>query len=386
MWRLTAGTGIALPKGMRTSKTVCLFLALVGTFGCGESDAGGSAGGTGGKNTGGSAAGGGSMTGGAGGGMTGGAGGSSGGGVAGATATGGTSGGGTSGGGTSSGGTNSGGTSSGGTGSSGGKAGCPNQPAGATVLLDTPFNTSDGEGQLWELYPGAGKIVQPQGSPAPASPPKASASILAAGQSTGGQQTIWPKPGNEKPLNDLYMCMTWKMNSDFVGIQTANKLVFLAAQDFTFGKQGMNGLLGVNKRTNKYPDKNFQLIFGHNSGNLDNSHACAYDLGLACFPNVSDTNLVPDTWYTVEAYVIASTCPTCKNGTVKWWIDGVLQGSYTNLNYGDGIVNEWQINHTWDSSLAVQCGPPTNPANPKGRDCTKDQIHYFDHVVLASVL
>jgi hypothetical protein len=349
---------------MRTSKTVCLFLALVGTFGCGESDAGGSAGGTGGKNTGGSATGSGGMTGGAGGGMTGGAGGSSGGGAAGATATG--------------------GTGSGGTGSSGGKAGCPNQPAGAAVLLDTPFNTSDGEGQLWEVYPGAGKIVQPPGSPAPASAPKASASILAAGQSSGGQQTIWPKPGNEKPLNDLYMCMTWKMNADFVGLQVANKLVFLAAQDFTFGKQGMNGFFDVHKRTEKYPDKNFQLLFGHNTGNLDNSHACAYDMGLVCFPNVSDTNLVPDTWYTVEAYVIASTCPTCKNGTVKWWIDGVLQGSYTNLNYGDGIINEWQINHTWDG--ATKCGPPTNPENPKGRDCTKDQIHYFDHVVLASVL
>ncbi len=168
------------------------------------------------------------------------------------------------------------------------------------------------------MYPGAGKIVQPPGSPAPASAPKASASILAAGQSSGGQQTIWPKPGNEKPLNDLYMCMTWKMNADFVGLQVANKLVFLAAQDFTFGKQGMNGFFDVHKRTEKYPDKNFQLLFGHNTGNLDNSHACAYDMGLVCFPNVSDTNLVPDTWYTVEAYVIASTCPTCKNGTVKW--------------------------------------------------------------------
>ena len=372
-----------MPKGMRTSKTVCLFLALVGTFGCGESDAGGSAGGTGGKNTGGSAAGGGSMTGGAGGGMTGGAGGSSGGG----TSSGGTNSGGTSSGGTSSGGTNSGGTGSGGTGSSGGKAGCPNQPAGAAVLLDTPFNTSDGEGQLWEVYPGAGKIVQPPGSPAPASAPKASASILAAGQSSGGQQTIWPKPGSEKALSNLYMCMNWKMNSDFVGLQSGNKLVFLASQHFTFGKQKANGFLAVSKRAAEYPDKHFRMLFAHNTSDLDNPQSCASDFGFACHPNVSDTDLVPDTWYTVEALVIASTCPTCKNATVKWWIDGVLQGSYTNLNYGEGIVNEWQINHNWDGGIdETECGPPTNPGNPKGRDCTKDQIHYFDHVVLGSVL
>jgi hypothetical protein len=56
-------------------------------------------------------------------------------------------------------------------------------------------------------------------------------------------------------------------------------------------------------------------------------------------------------------------------------------------NYGEGIVNEWQINHNWDGGIdETECGPPTNPGNPKGRDCTKDQIHYFDHVVLGSVL
>ncbi|MCK6532807.1 MAG: hypothetical protein L6Q84_07520 [Polyangiaceae bacterium] len=344
---------------MRRYSTECLFVALVVTSGCGGSVSESAAGGGG--NTGGSPTGGGTA----------------------GTGSGNSSGGGTTG--TNAGG--AGGSGSGGTGSSGGKAGCPNQPAGAAVLLDTPFNTSDGEGQLWEVYPGAGKIVQPPGSPAPASAPKASASILAAGQSSGGQQTIWPKPGSEKALSNLYMCMNWKMNSDFVGLQSGNKLVFLASQHFTFGKQKANGFLAVSKRAAEYPDKHFRMLFAHNTSALDNPQSCASDFGFACHPNVSDTDLVPDTWYTVEALVIASTCPTCKNATVKWWIDGVLQGSYTNLNYGEGIVNEWQINHNWDGGIdETECGPPTNPGNPKGRDCTKDQIHYFDHVVLGSVL
>lgn len=175
------------------------------------------------------------------------------------------------------------------------------------------------------------------------------------------------------------------MNADFVGLRTNNKLVFLAAQDFTFGRQGMNGLLSVPARGGEYPPKSFQMSFGHNTGNLDNSHVCNADLGLICPPNVADTPLYTDVWYTVEAYVIASTCPTCRNATVKWWIDGVLQANYTNLNYGDGIVNQWQINHTWDGSLDKQCGPPTNPSNTLGRDCTKDQMHFFDHVILAAV-
>ena len=245
--------------------------------------------------------------------------------------------------------------------------------------MDTPFNTTDGEGQLWEVYPGAGKIMQPAGANG-----NASASILPAGQSVGGQQTIWPKPGKEQPLNNLYMCMTFKMGAGYVGQQTANKLFFMAAQDFTYGKNAMNGFFGL-AQGGAYPPSVFYLGFGHNTGILDNSHACDLDLGLSCSPNVKKTPLYPDVWYTIEVYVISSSCITCRNGTVKWWINGELNGNYTNMNYGDGILNEWQLNHTWDGGGAVQCGPPTNLANVSGRDCRKDQIYYFDHVVLAAV-
>lgn len=257
---------------------------------------------------------------------------------------------------------------------------CPNKPANATTLATIHFTTSDGEGQLWELYPGAGQIQSPSGAEG-----TASASILSAGASQGGQQTIWPKPGSQQPLSNIYSCFRWKMNAQFVGIREGNKLWFQAAQDFTYGRQGMNGVFYVNKRGAAYPDPNFQILFSHNSGNLDNSHACPFDLGLGCPPNVSDPNLVPDVWYTVEIYTIASTCPTCRNATVRWWINGSLAGNYTNLNYGDTIVNQVQINHTWDGATGKQCGPPTNPSNPQGRDCRFDQIHYFDELVIAAV-
>lgn len=255
---------------------------------------------------------------------------------------------------------------------------CPNKPSNATTLATVHFNTNDGEGQLWDLYPGAGTITTVSGSEG-----SVSASILAPGASVGGQQVIWPKPGNQQPLNNMYSCFRWKMNSQFVGLQTGNKLVFQAAQDWTYGKQGMNGLLVVPPIG--YGTQNFQMLFTHNSGNLDNSHACAADLGLACYANISSTTLRPDTWYEVEFYTIASSCTTCRNATVKWWINNVPQGSYTNLNYGDGIVNQWQINHTWDGSTDKQCGPPTNPSNAIGRNCTNPQIHYFDELIIASV-
>lgn len=67
---------------------------------------------------------------------------------------------------------------------------CPNKPSNATTIQTVSFNTSDGEGKMWELYPGAGQIQSPSGAEG-----TASASILRAGQLQGWQQTIWPKPG-----------------------------------------------------------------------------------------------------------------------------------------------------------------------------------------------
>ena len=263
---------------------------------------------------------------------------------------------------------------------------CPNRPAGSATLATVRFNTTDGEGQMWDLYPGAGTITTIPGSEG-----SVSASILSPGASQGGQQVIWPKPGNQQPLNNIYVCFRWKMNADFVGIREGNKLFFQAAQDWTYGKPGINGVFYINKNSSAYPYPFFHLIFSHNTGGtdpaiyMDNSHACTADLGLGCEPNVTSTTIVPDQWITVESYIVASTCNTCRNATVKWWINGVLNGNYTNLNYGHGIVNQFQINHTWDGATGKQCGPPTNPSNPNGRDCRYPQIHYFDELIIASV-
>jgi hypothetical protein len=258
---------------------------------------------------------------------------------------------------------------------------CPNKPANAATLATVHFDTNDGEGQMWDLYPGAGTITSISGSEG-----NVSASILSPGNNVGGQQVIWPKPGNQQPLTNTYVCFRWKMNSQFVGIRTANKLFFVAAQDWTFGKAGNNAFFGVKPfDTSNYPSSSvpFFMFFGHNSGNLDNSHTCSLDLGLQCNPNAASIPLYPDTWYTVEAYSIASSSLTSRNGGVKWWINGTLNGNYTNLNYGDGIINQFQINHTWDGSSAIQCYNAAT--NPLGRDCTNPQIHYFDELLVASV-
>lgn len=261
---------------------------------------------------------------------------------------------------------------------------CPNKPSNATTIQTVSFNTSDGEGKMWELYPGAGQIQSIAGAEG-----TVSASILSPGQSTGGQQTIWPKPNTAavQPLSNLYVCFRWKMNSQFVGLRVANKLVFLAAQDFTYGRISVNGFFGVKPfNTFNYPTPQpMYMYFGPNSSTAiwNNDHTCQLDFGLECAPNITASSMALDTWHTIEMYGIASSCSTCRNGTMKWWVNGILNGNYTNLNYGDTILNQWQINHTWDGAFGPQCYNATT--NPNGRDCTNPQIHYFDEALFASV-
>lgn len=256
---------------------------------------------------------------------------------------------------------------------------CANKPSNATTLATIHFDTTDGEGQLWEIYPGAALIAQPTGVIG-----NASESLLRTTDTTGGQQNIYPKPGNQQPLSNMYFCIRYKMGPNFVGIRTANKLWFLANQDFQYSSSRVNGFFGLTQvDSSNYPistaASGFFLYFGHNTSGIDNSHTCALDSGLQCNPNVTTTVLRPDIWYEIEAYIVGSTSTTSRDGQVYWWVDGVQQGRYTNINYGS-IINEWQINHTWDNSLALQCS-----GNSLARDCSHDQIHYFDELLLASV-
>ena len=114
------------------------------------------------------------------------------------------------------------------------------------------------------------------------------------------------------------------------------------------------------------------LIFGHNTGGglLDNSHACSADLGLLCFPNVGPGLLTRGVWTKIEAYVKSSTTNTSRDGIVRWWINGVLVGNYTNLNYGGTAgINEWVWSETWDGFV--------NPVP------TQDWSHYLDHLYIS---
>lgn len=154
-------------------------------------------------------------------------------------------------------------------------------------------------------------------SDAPKSPSGALVNYLAAGVSNGNTQVIWPANWSKaRALKRLYVGFMWKMNAKFQGYASmSNKLFFMTAFEYVMnGGTGTNGVFSVYGHPDQFP---MQLLFSHNSGGLDNSHACDRDAGLACFPNVGDGSVVRDRWYKIEAYVEASSCITCSDSSTR---------------------------------------------------------------------
>lgn len=261
-----------------------------------------------------------------------------------------------------------------------------NEPAGSTVVADCDFN--DGSktcgGVLTTYYPGGGVVDL---ADAPYSPSGVYYNRLPVGATTGdGSQLTFT---GSRSMKDMYVGFYWKMNADFEGYPVGNKLFFMrdsANPDPTPGCS-TNGLFGIGG-TDGIDQRNppFHIGWNINTGGLDNSGnpTCndGWSNGVMCPPNVNDVPLNKDTWYLIEAYVKASSCPTCKDGIIRWWVDGQLVGDVTGYNYGCGTVNEFVFDHTWDGSITTQCRQITG--NPLSRDCTREWYHYMDHLHIAA--
>lgn len=210
-----------------------------------------------------------------------------------------------------------------------------NEPAGASVVMDCPFNGVQSCGIL-DAY-SSSQITSD--SSAPVSPGNVVQSTMYAGNSSGGMQLNYVTP---QVYREMYVGLMWRTNPQFQGRQVGNKTFFVRGPSangvFLFNNSALVGGTGP-------------MIFSHNTGGIDNSHACALDIGLACYPNVGPGILTVGTWTKLEAYFKSSTTLTSRDGIVRWWINGVPAGNYTNINYGANGLNEWVWSETWDGTV-----------------------------------
>lgn len=231
-----------------------------------------------------------------------------------------------------------------------------NEPSGAGVVLDCPFNSVQGCGIL-DAY-SSSQITSD--SSAPISPGSVVKSTLYAGNSAGGMQLNYVTP---QVYREMYVGLMWRTNPEFFGRQVANKLFFVRGP----ASNGFFGMMGGPGGGNAAGSPSF-IFFGHNSGNVNNGHTCGGDAaGLTCFPNVGSGQVAPaGTWFKLEAYLKASTTNTSRDGIVRWWVNGVPAGNYTNMNLSSLGLNEWVWSETWDGTV--------NPVP------SVDWSHFIDHL------
>lgn len=155
----------------------------------------------------------------------------------------------------------------------------------------------------------------------------------------GGQLTYV----DNKADRELFLGATFKVNSGYgcssVG---SSKVYFMRTVDNLAGFAQVNGIfIIVGCGSTKI------WKFGPNTGGLDNSHTCGSG-GQICEANVGSGAITEGQWSKFEACVRSSSCNTCRDGVVRWWVNGVEAGRYTDMNYGSGNVNQFDWNQTWD--------------------------------------
>lgn len=227
----------------------------------------------------------------------------------------------------------------------------PNEPDGSTQLLDCNFSSTPAACGIQDVYSSA---IQDTDGTATVSPSGVIRSTIYAGNTSGGMQLNYVTPS---VYNEWYVGIVFRTNAGFEGRTTANKTFFVRGP----GTNGFFGLGGPPGSTS------WPVYFGHNTASLDNSHTCAFDLGLVCNPNAGSSNVARGSWAKVEAYFKKSTTSTSRDGIVRWWVNGVLVGNYTTMNYSPSGINEWVWSETWDGTV-------TNPIP------SVDWSYFIDHL------
>jgi hypothetical protein len=232
----------------------------------------------------------------------------------------------------------------------------PNEPAGAKQILDFPFNTLDGNGLVF--YGGNANVVtdnSAQGSPN---------SVVQYTYQQGFVGGIaaakhYMPLGNS--LKELFVGYWWKPSAAWQGhISNGNKINFLMAANRANLVIEMYGPPSGPFGLSVY------LPFFTSNGHLPNSYGDNPGTRHLFGNNVK---VQLGTWHRVELYVKHSTTPTSRDGIIRWWMDGVLCGNYTTVNYSPDPWVEFQFSPTWGGVGDVK---------------SKTDYFWYDHVHISA--
>ena len=235
----------------------------------------------------------------------------------------------------------------------------PNEPSGAAVISDFNYNTVSGNG--WFSTGGDSSITSDP--TAPLSPN----SVLQMRYPAGFQAGIAPDNSYHSlngPQREVYAGFWWKASSNWQQETNSavSKIAFFVSNGHFDTFIGMHGPQGGP----------YALSVMFESPTLSNGHlASSYGDNpgtRVLLGNVSRPSVTPGNWYRIEMYSKHSTTPTSRNGVFRWWVNGVLAGNYTDVNFSELPWVQFNLSPTWG-----------------GMNNTKTQTDYywFDHIHLS---
>ena len=210
-----------------------------------------------------------------------------------------------------------------------------NEPTGFAALTDEPFNALNENGWYGaqrETTNGSGLSLAGDAM-APESPPNVLQFLYAAGFQGGTEPGVeyYAPPA---PVRETYFAFWWKPSNPWqdhpTDVNTIADLFAETTSGIVFIQiDGSNNTVSV---VTEFETDNRNLT-----------------------PNVTATPLVLGAWHHIEWYVKYSTSATSRDGVTRWWLDGVLQGDYRDLQMpGDAGFVEYDFSPTWGGAGGVK--------------------------------
>jgi len=213
--------------------------------------------------------------------------------------------------------------------------GWPNAPAGFTTISNEPFNAMTEHGWVTlqrDTTNGSGASIESDSS-APDSPPSVLQYMFGIGFQ-GGHTPGVTYYDLGVPAKETYFGFWWKSSSPWQNhvASGVNKLGFLLTRatatdgEITIIMFNSGGPYTVQVITEFPPSGEIRRLP----------------------PNVTATPVTLGDWHRIEWYVKYSSTPTTPDGVTQWWLDGVPQGSYSDLKMpADSGFSEYQLAPTW---------------------------------------
>jgi len=207
----------------------------------------------------------------------------------------------------------------------------PNEPPGLDAITDDPFDALTGNG--WDIVDnGRGLVRIVADSGAPQTPPSVLEYLYPVGfeGGDGPGAEYYRLPG----LHVAYVGLWWKPSSPWQGhISSSNKIQYLRTDHQGNIVMVMYGPPGGPFELRVFPE-----------------FSTSSDQWLV--PNAGDGHVTLGRWHRLEWLVSYNSGST--PGSVHWWLDGRLVGSYDHLRFPAEPLMEYKLSGLWGGAEPIR--------------------------------